>query len=77
MHLRKLKEGPVSDSDMATGAHHLVVARPVEHGWGSCFGSAKEKLNCSWGQGGKPPLGERGGHPRNFHASQKTRKGFQ
>ena len=22
------------------------------------------------------PLGERGGHPRNFHASQKTRRDF-
>ena len=23
-----------------------------------------------------PPLGERGGHPRNFHASSKNSRGF-
>ena len=49
MLFRKLKEGPVSDSDGATGAHRLVGARPVEHGCGSYFGSVKEKSNRSWG----------------------------
>ena len=82
MLVRKLKEGPVSDSDGATGAHRLVGARPVEHGCGSCFGSVKEKSNRSIGVKGAcplglpPPLGERGGHPRNFHAISKNPRGF-
>jgi hypothetical protein len=35
MLVRKLKEGPVSDSDEATGAHRLIGVRPVEHSCGS------------------------------------------
>jgi hypothetical protein len=75
MLVKKTKEGTVSDSDGATGAHRLVGARPVEHGCGSYFGSVGERSNRSIGVNGAcplglpPPLGERGGHPRNFHAS--------
>ena len=74
--LRKLKEGRVLDSDGATGAHHLVGARPVEHGCGSYFGSVKGNSNSSWGSGLPPPLGKRGGPPRNFHSSSKNARGF-
>jgi hypothetical protein len=56
MHVRKLKRGPVSDSDGTAGAHRLVGARPVEHGYGSYFGSVKEKSRRSLGvKGGCPP----------------------
>jgi hypothetical protein len=53
------------------------MARPMEHGCGSYFGSVKGKSNRSWGSRGLaplgcfPPMGERGGHPRTFHASEK------
>jgi hypothetical protein len=47
MLIRKLKEGPVSDSDGVKGACPLGLL---------------------------PPLGERGGHPRNFHAREKKRE---
>ena len=57
MLVRKLKRGPVSGSDGATGAHRLVGARPVEHGCGSYFGSVKEKSNRSRGSRGLAPLG--------------------
>ena len=49
MLLRKLKEGTVSDSDGATGAHRLVGARPVEHGCGSYFGSVKKNPTAQSG----------------------------
>ena len=76
MLFRKPMREPISDSDEATGAHRLVGARPVEHGCGSYFCSAKEKSNRSWVKGACPhqaasPLEERGGHSRNFHASSK------
>jgi hypothetical protein len=66
MLVKKTKEGTVSDSDGATGAHRLVGARPVEHGCGSYFGSVGERSNRSIGVNGAcplglpPPLGERG-----------------
>jgi hypothetical protein len=81
MHVRKLKRGPVSDSDGTAGAHRLVGARPVEHGYGSYFGSVKEKSRRSLGSRGLatlgcfPPLGERGGHPHKFYASLKKTPG--
>jgi hypothetical protein len=81
MHVRKLKRGPVSESDGAAGARRLVGARPVEHGYGSYFGSVKEKSKRSWGSRGLaplgcfPPLGERGGHPHKFYASLKKTPG--
>ncbi len=81
MFFRKPKRGPVSDSDGAKGAHRLVGARPVEHGCGSYFGSLEKNPTAHGGQGAcplglPPPLGERGGHPRNFHASSKNSRGF-
>jgi hypothetical protein len=75
MLFRKLKEGPVSDCDEATGAHRLIGARPVGHGQRSFFGSVKEKSNRSIGVKGACPLhaasptgGERGS-PSQFPAS--------
>ena len=78
MFFRKPKSEPVSDSDGTTGAHRLIGARPVEHGCGLYFGDVKEKSSRAWGVKGAcplglpPPLGERGGHPHNFHASSKN-----
>ena len=71
MLVRKLKEGPVSDRDGATGAHRLVGARPVEHVCGSYFGSVKEKSNRSWGSRGlapwaASPIGGERGSPSQF-----------
>ena len=82
MLFRKLKEGPVSDSDGATGAHRLVGARPVEHGCGSYFGRLGEKIQpVHGGQGGLPPWaasptgGERGS-PSQFPRQLKKREGI-
>ncbi len=55
MLVRKPKEGPVSDSDGATGAHRLVGARPVEHGCGSR--QLKRKIQPLLGVKGACPLG--------------------
>jgi hypothetical protein len=81
MLFRKLKEGPVSDSDGATGAHRLVGARPVEHGCGSYFGSVKKNPTAHGGQGGPAPSCclPTGGERVTLAIStpdQKTRKGF-
>ena len=63
-------------SRWATGARRLVGARPVEHGCESYFGT-KRKIQPLSGSRGlfplmlPPPLGERGGPPRNFHAISK------
>jgi hypothetical protein len=45
MLVRKLKEG-TADSDGATGAHRLIGVRPVEHGFGSYFGSVRENTSA-------------------------------
>ena len=81
MLVRKPRREPVSDSDGATGAHRLVGARPVEHGCRSSFGRVEKNPIAHGGQGGLPlmllpPMGERGGHPRNFHTISKNSRGF-
>ena len=59
-----------------------VGARPVEHGCGSVLRQRKRKIQPLKGVKGAcplmlpPPLGERGGHRRNFHAISKNPRGF-
>jgi hypothetical protein len=81
MLLENPKEGPVSDSDEASGSHRLAGARPWS-GCGPFFGSVKEKSNRSWGQGAcplglPPPTGGERGSPSQFPRQfKKTRRRF-
>ena len=64
--------------------HRALTASSGLAPWSMAFGSRQhgEKSNRSWGVKGAcplglpPPLGERGGHPRNFHTSSKNMRGF-
>jgi hypothetical protein len=61
--------------------NRLVGARPGEHDFGSYFSGLEKNPTAHGGQGGlplgpHPPLGERGGHPRNFDAGSKNPEGI-
>jgi hypothetical protein len=82
MLIRKLKEGLVSDNDLATGVHRLVGACPEGAWLWIVLRLGKRKIQPLLGvKGACPPWaasptgGERG-HPRNFHANSKTRRDF-
>jgi len=78
MPVRKLKEDRYRIA-MGPMAHRIVGARPLGRRW--IVLRQRKKNPALLGIKGAcplmlpPPLGERGGHPRNFHTISKKRGG--